>query len=582
MGVVFKARQLRLNRIVALKLILSGQFASKQEVLRFRSEAEAAANLRHPNIVAIYETGEANGQHFFSMEYVPGRNLADIVRDGPLPAMRAARYAEVIARAIHYAHQQGTLHRDLKPSNVLIDGDDQPRITDFGLAKKLRGDFGLTVTGQALGSPNFMPPEQSSGKSTAVTPAADVYGIGAILYHALTGRPPFQAETMEEVLRALHDKEPVSPRLLNTSVSRDLETICLKCLQKDPAKRYASALELADELRRFLRDESIHSRPIGQAERFWRWCRRKPVVASLSAAVAIVVIAGLAGMAWQGRARARALVETRRLLYASDMGVGQQAWESANIEVLRDLLNQHQPKPGEADWRGFEWRLLWSWQRDDDRSVLFPHPGAYSISYSADGTFIATLSFHLARVWRADDLHPKIPEAEFDGAEAIAFSPQGHLLAISTMKEGLHFWDARTKRTIGRVRGATNWAHFMKFSSDGSKLATATFNGSVRLWKMPEGTLHQKLKNLSATRALAFSPDARYLAVPTENGLQLWDVEAGRMHRELNEGEAGKHLRGAFSPDSRTLAVGGLAVVGGDQIRICSVADWALECSLVT
>src|SRR5439155_25278168 len=239
MGIVYKARQVSLNRLVALKMILSGQFASKQEVLRFRVEAEAAANLRHPNIVAIYETGEHQGQHFFSMEYVGGPNLSQLVGTRPLNAQLAARYTLAIARAIHYAHGQNTLHRDLKPSNVLVDADDQPRITDFGLMRRLRGPYGLTVTGQMLGSPNFMPPEQCGWGSTRdsnvpsgdapappLTPSlspprgegarragegtlhgssrtgpwSDVYGIGAILYHLLTARPPFQAETVQDVL----------------------------------------------------------------------------------------------------------------------------------------------------------------------------------------------------------------------------------------------------------------------------------------------------------------------------------------------------------------------------------------------
>ena len=203
------------------------------EILRFQAEAEAAANLRHPNIVAVYETGEHDGQHYFSMEYVPGRNLADIGRDRRVPSARAARYAKTIADAIHYAHEQGTLHRDLKPSNVLIDSNDQPRITDFGLAKRLRGDSGVTVTGQLLGSPGFMPPEQMSGDASQLGPACDVYGVGAILYHLLTGQPPFHASTVEEILRQMHEREPISPRLLNGRVPLDLETICLSALRRN-------------------------------------------------------------------------------------------------------------------------------------------------------------------------------------------------------------------------------------------------------------------------------------------------------------------------------------------------------------
>ncbi len=377
MGVVYRARQVSLNRTVALKMILSGQFASKQEVLRFRAEAEAAANLHHPNIVAIHETGEQDGRHYFSMDYVRGRNLAEIAADGPLPARRVARYAGIVAEAIHYAHEQGVLHRDLKPSNILIDENNHPRITDFGLAKRARGDFGLTVTGQLLGSPNFMPPEQTSGKSGKVGPASDVYGLGAIVYHLLTGRPPFQAETIEDVLRQLHESDPVAPRLLNPSIPRDLETICLKCLEKDMAKRYANARELADELDRFLRDEPIRAHPINAPEKIWRWFRRKPVLASLITSVIAVSAAGLAGVLvqWQ-RAERNAAAERhereraetgeekgRRLLYAAEMNLAQQALKLNNLGRARRLLDRHRPQPGEEDLRGWEWRYLWQLTR---------------------------------------------------------------------------------------------------------------------------------------------------------------------------------------------------------------------------
>jgi serine/threonine protein kinase/WD40 repeat protein len=327
MGVVFRARQVSLHRLVALKMILRGEFATPAELARFRAEAETAAQLQHPNIVAIHEVGERDGQPFFCMDLVEGRNLAEVVANTPLAPRRAANYLQTVAGAVHYAHTRGVLHRDLKPSNVLIDADDQPRVTDFGLAKRLdRGcpqpqrprhsnanepagapspsesaaagashapDPSLTHTGQVLGSPNFMPPEQAAGKHRELTPAADVYSLGAMLYHTLTGRPPFVAETLTATLRLVAESEPIAPRSLVPTVPLDLETICLKCLAKEPSRRYASAQALADELGRFLRDEPIHARPAGRAEKFWRWCRRHPALASVSA-VAVLLLAAVA------------------------------------------------------------------------------------------------------------------------------------------------------------------------------------------------------------------------------------------------------------------------------------------------
>jgi serine/threonine-protein kinase len=281
MGVVFKARQRNLNRTVALKLMLSGPLASEAEIKRFRSEANAAATLQHPNVVAIHEVGEQDGRHYFSMEYVEGKSLAEVVRRTPLPAERAVRYVRTIAEAVQYAHQRGILHRDLKPHNVLIDANDQPRITDFGLAKQIEVDSDLTVSGAVLGTPSYMPPEQAAGRRREIGPASDVYSLGAILYDLLTGRPPFRADTPLDTLRQVLDAEPAAPRLLNRKVPRDLETICLKCLAKEPDRRYASAQELGDDLGRFQRHEPIHARPPGGVGRAWRWCRRNPAVAGL-------------------------------------------------------------------------------------------------------------------------------------------------------------------------------------------------------------------------------------------------------------------------------------------------------------
>src|SRR5262249_49407235 len=285
MGVIYKARQVCLNRIVAVKMMLPGMLISEAEASRFQNEAEVIANLRHPNIVAVHEVGAHDGQRYFSMDYVEGQRLAAVVRDHPLPARTAARYVMVIAEAIHYAHQQGILHRDLKPSNVLLDKAGNPRITDFGLAKRLESDSRLTATGAVLGTPSYMPPEQADGKSKRLGPASDVYSLGAILYELLTGHPPFPAASPLDTIT-----EPIAPRMLNPKLSRDLETICLKCLEKDPCWRYQSAQELADDLDRYLKREPIKARPISLLNRGWRWCRRNQWQTTAAAALVLATL----------------------------------------------------------------------------------------------------------------------------------------------------------------------------------------------------------------------------------------------------------------------------------------------------
>lgn len=290
MGVVYKARQLNLNRIVALKLMLSGPRATEAEIKRFRSETTAAATLQHPHVVAIHEVGVHEGRHYFSMDYIAGRSLAEVINRTPVSAERAARYLKIVAEAIHHAHQRGILHRDLKPANILVDADDQPRVTDFGLAKHIQVDSSLTVSGNAMGTPSYMPPEQAAGKRSQIGPASDVYSLGAILYDLLTGRPPFRADTPVDTLRQVLDTEPAPPRLINRNVPRDLETICLKCLSKAPGQRYPSAQELAEDLGRFLKREPIQARPVGWLGRGWRWSQRNPVVAAFCGAMALMLL----------------------------------------------------------------------------------------------------------------------------------------------------------------------------------------------------------------------------------------------------------------------------------------------------
>jgi serine/threonine protein kinase len=271
MGVVYKARQKTLNRLVALKLILGGKLASADDLQRFLIEAKAAARLDHPNIVSVHEIDQVDGQHYFSMEYVDGETLAKRLTAGPLPSRKAARILLTVANALHYAHQQGILHRDLKPSNILVDVSDEPFVTDFGLAKRLGDDATYkTQTGAIMGTPSYMSPEQAAGRNHDVGPATDVYGMGALLYELLTGRPPFRSETHLDTLTHVMHSEPVPPRLLNPKVDHDLETICLKCLEKDPHKRYHTAAELAKDLSRYLNGETISARSFNVLDRISR------------------------------------------------------------------------------------------------------------------------------------------------------------------------------------------------------------------------------------------------------------------------------------------------------------------------
>jgi serine/threonine protein kinase/tetratricopeptide (TPR) repeat protein len=290
MGVVYKARHVRLDRVVALKMILAGAYAGAQECDRFRAEAQSAARLQHPHIVQIHEVGEHDGRPYLTLEFVDGGSLAQRLTGAPFPAAQAAPLVHCLARAVQHAHERGVVHRDLKPANILLTAEGVPKITDFGLARRLDGDAAETRTGAILGTPCYMAPEQAAGRAGAAGTPADVYGLGAILYELLTGRPPFLAATALETLELVRDQEPVPPRRLQPRVPRDLETICLKCLQKDPGKRYASAAELAQDLERFLSGRSVRARPTPRWERALKWARRRPAVAGLLAVSGLAAI----------------------------------------------------------------------------------------------------------------------------------------------------------------------------------------------------------------------------------------------------------------------------------------------------
>jgi len=305
-GVVFRARQKSLNRTVALKVIGLGQWASKAHLKRFRLEAEAAASLNHPCIVPIYEIGERDGSCYFSMALVEGGQLDAIARHEPMPLRRAAELIVKLARTVHYAHEHGILHRDIKPGNILLDQKGEPHLTDFGLARLVESESSVTRTLEVMGTPSYMAPEQATGENVKLSSATDVYGLGAVLYQLLTGHPPFAGGTTYETIRLLLDTDPRQPRLWNRKVDRDLSTICLKCLEKDPQRRYASALALAEDLERWLKHEPIRARRTGPFTRVRKWVRRKPAIAAL-VALSVALAAGLAGLLWKNELAGRPL-----------------------------------------------------------------------------------------------------------------------------------------------------------------------------------------------------------------------------------------------------------------------------------
>src|SRR6476659_4585819 len=318
-GVVFRARQKRLNRTVALKVISLGQWASKAHLKRFRREAEAAASLDHPCIVPIYEVDERDGSCYFSMKFVEGGQLDEVTRREPMPIRRAVELIAKVARTVHYAHEHGILHRDIKPGNILLDAKGEPHLTDFGLARLVESESSVTHTLDVLGTPSYMAPEQAVGNNAAISSVTDVYGLGAVLYQLLTSQPPFAGGATYETIRLLLDTEPRQPRLLNPKIDRDLSTICLKCLEKDPKRRYSSALALADDLERWVRHEPIQARHTGIFARGAKWVRRNPTSALLVAC--LVALAATAGwIVWESELVRRPLTTGIAVLPFDNLG----------------------------------------------------------------------------------------------------------------------------------------------------------------------------------------------------------------------------------------------------------------------
>jgi tetratricopeptide (TPR) repeat protein len=352
MGVVYRARQLRLNRPVALKMLLAGAYAGPQERARFQREAEAVAGMRHANIVQIYDVGEHEAWPYFTMELLEGGSLAQALAGTPQPAFKVAALLATLAEAVQVAHQAGIVHRDLKPANILLTGDGTPKVADFGLARHFDGEPALTSSGDRMGTPSYMAPEQVIGKAKTIGPASDVYALGAMLYEMLTGRPPFRGETASETERQVVADEPVPPGRLNPKVPRDLETICLKCLHKDPPRRYVDAGALAADVQRFLEGRPVLARRISPLERAWRWCRRNPAGAALGLLVLVLLGLCVGGALWVQRQqlerrteaqlrRERARLEIEQVLGHQEDLRQQGLWEDARSELTLAQTRLH-------------------------------------------------------------------------------------------------------------------------------------------------------------------------------------------------------------------------------------------------
>jgi tRNA A-37 threonylcarbamoyl transferase component Bud32 len=480
MGVVYKARHLKLKRLVALKMILAGSHAGPEEIARFRLEAEAVGRLQHQNIVQIFEVSEHDGFAYLSLEYCEGGSLAKGLDGTPRPPRLAAHLVEKLATAMHAAHQRGIVHRDLKPGNVLLTADGQPKIADFGLAKDMDDSAGQTASGAILGTPSYMAPEQAGGRSKQITPAVDVYALGAMLYELLTGRPPFRGLTPLDTMMQVLSVEPVPPSRLQPKIPRDLEALCLKCLAKDPRKRYRTTARLAADLQRFSRGLPLEARPTSRPERLGHWCRRNPLVAGLSAAVVVLLAVAVVAF-WLYRDAAGLLAKYQQW---PGEGTDRRGWVAHDGQVACVACSPDGRRVLSGGW---------------DRSVRLWDP--------EDGQLLLRLTGHNDIVW------------------TLAFSPDGRRGISGSQDRTLRLWDLKTGQELHRLDGHGGVISSVAFLPDGRHVISGAWDSTARLWDLETAKEVGRFNTGAPVLSLALTRDGRHVLFGSNDGkLRYWDV----------------------------------------------------------
>jgi len=612
MGVVYKARQKSLNRTVALKMIVGGELATDEAVRRFEVEAESTANLQHPNIVSIYHVGKIDGQPYLAMKFVDGKNLADSMADfrlsentgkteeGSEDQQRTiASFLAKVVRAIAYTHQRGILHRDIKPSNILIDQSGEPLLADFGLAKLLHTDqSALTLSSSALGSPHYMAPEQAVGESTV---ASDVWGVGAVLYEMLTGEPPFQGKTVLATVRKVIDDSVVSPTRKNAVVRQDLETICLRCLQKKPADRYASARELADDLERFARGESVAARPLSGVGQFWRWCLRKPALAGMGAALALALLVGFGVSLWQWSRAVAAnagLAESVSRFEWKEIGYLIEQDQASSALAILALHLRRNPD----DWRAAMYGLSILEERNFAVPAGIPFGAestreVFDIGWDQRGTFMAGhRKGKEVLIWEAKESGSLRAIALPAEVAALKVSPDGNLLAVGVGDGQLYFLDPVAGSEIipplpigdnvtavefgqrGAVVAVSNGRRVSFFSSatgeqtrpaieveaavdnlvvsgDGNKLAFS-FGKSIAVADFSSAGEINSFVQGAIPRRIQLSHDGSKVASLVAKVIRVWDTESKELVGALESQDSDRWTSMAIQADGERIIIG--------------------------